>query len=99
LTDLAALVQRLDALDREQAAMRERLSQVEQERDRYRQLYQEMMERCRKLEKGLMGQQSESLGDGGAQLSLGVLELMFGNGAKAELDELAGEGRVREHTR
>lgn len=99
LTDLAALVQRLDALDREQTAVRERLSQVEQERDRYRQLYQEMMERCRKLEKGLMGQQSESLGDGGAQLSLGVLELMFGDSAKAELDQLAGEGRVREHTR
>lgn len=99
-------MQRLDAVDQEQAAMRERLTKVEQEReaaerdrDRYRQLYQEMMERCRKLEKGLMGQQSDSLGDSGAQLSLGVLELMFGDGAKAELEELSGERSVREHTR
>jgi transposase len=99
VTDVDALAQRLDVLDREQGMMRERLSKVEQERDRYRQLYQEMMERCRKLEKGLTGQQSESLGDSGAQLSLGVLELMFGEGAKRELDALAGEGRVREHTR
>ena len=49
-------MQRLDALDHEQAAMHQRLPKVEGERDRYRELYQETMERCRKLEKGLMGQ-------------------------------------------
>jgi transposase len=93
-------MQRLDALDREQAAMRERLTKVEGERDRYRELYQETMERCRKLEKGLMGQQSERLGDDGAQLSLGVIELMFGDRAAAELEHPSDEVQaVAEHTR
>jgi transposase len=99
VSDLAALTKRLDALDREQSSMRERLSTVEQERDRYRALYQEMMERCRKLEKGLTGQQSERLGDDGAQLSLGVLEMMFGDRTEQELEELAESGTVKQHQR
>ena len=58
------------------------------------------MERCRKLEKGLIGQQSERLGDDGAQLSLGVLELMFGDRAAAELELQPEEVQaIAEHTR
>ena len=79
--------------------MREQLAVVEHERDHYRQLYQEMMERCRKLEKGLLGQRSEKLRDDGTQLSLGVLELVLGERANAELDDLSKEQVVKEHTR
>lgn len=99
MTDLSALVQRLEVLEREQAAMRERLSVVEQERDRYKSLYLETLERCRKLEKGLLGPKSERLRDDGAQLSLGVLELMFGDRSEVELQPETSEQPVREHTR
>ncbi|MBC7174248.1 MAG: hypothetical protein H5U40_17520, partial [Polyangiaceae bacterium] len=99
MADLDALLQRLDAIDREQAAMRERLKTVEAERDHYRELYQQMLERCRKLERGLLGQKSERLGDDGAQLSLGVLELVLGERANAEVDALVNEQVVKEHTR
>ncbi len=106
MSDLDALLRRLDELDHEQALMRERLGEVDkerekaqQDRDHYRHLYQEMLERCRKLEKGLLGQKSERLGDDGTQLSLGVLELVLGERARAEIDDLAQEQVVKEHKR
>lgn len=94
-----ALLQRLEAIEREQAAARERLAQVEAERDHYRELYQQMLERCRKLERGLLAQKSERLGDDGAQLSLGVLDLVLGERAKAEIDALDDEQVVKAHKR
>jgi len=99
VSELSVLLQRLDALEQEQEQLRQRLPEVERERDRYKQLYQEMMERCRKLELGLMGQGRERVEADGAQLSLGVLELMFGDRANAELEELADERTVKEHKR
>ena len=100
VTDLTALVARLDALENEQQALRERLAVVEDERDRYKELYLETLERCRKLEKGLIGQKSERLRDDGAQLSLGVLELMFGDRAELELEaEAEPEQVIKEHKR
>ena len=50
-----------------------RIEKVEQERDRYRQLYLEMLERCRMLEKGLLGQKAEKLSPNEAQLTMQVL--------------------------
>ena len=44
--DIAQLARRLDELERTQA-------KLQAERDQYRVLYQEMLERCRKLELGL----------------------------------------------
>lgn len=99
MADLATLLRRLDALEAEQATTRERLTKVENERDHYRELYQQMLERCRKLERGLIGQKSERLGDDGAQLSLGVLELMLGERANAEIEDLVTEQVVKEHKR
>ena len=98
MSELDALRQRLDELDDE---MRERLTKVEDERDRYRALYQEMMERCRKLELGLMGQKSERLGDEGIELSEAMLEMLLGERAKAEIDDLGKDHEqvVEKHTR
>jgi len=100
VSDHEELLRRLESLEHEQAAVRVRLTEVETERDHYRHLYQDMMERCRKLEKGLIGQKSERLGEDGSQLSLGVLDLVLGERAKAEIEDLAAtEQVVKEHKR
>jgi hypothetical protein len=80
--------------------MRESLTVAERARDEYRRLYFEMMERCRKLERGLLGQKAERLRGDDAQLSLSVLELMLDEREKAELHEsLAIDSEVRAHKR
>ncbi|MGE3671945.1 MAG: hypothetical protein AB7K71_19905 [Polyangiaceae bacterium] len=104
MTELATLARRLDELEREQARVREALEKSEQERelaeaarDEYQRLYLEMIERCRKLERGLLGQKAERLGKDDKQLSLGVLEMMLGERAAAAIDALpVGDGA---HTR
>jgi transposase len=107
VSNLDALSRRLDALEQEQAALREAIAAAERERDEaqrqrdeYRRLYHEMMERCRKLERGLLGQKLERLPPNEAQLSLEVLNLVLGERAAAEIDNLATKERtVKEHTR
>lgn len=100
MIDVTALSQRLDELEREQARMRESLTDAERARDEYRRLYLEMMERCRKLERGLMGQKAERLRGDDAQLSLGVLEMMLHEREMAELHEgLTLEEEVRAYKR
>lgn len=63
MTDVAALVSRLDEMLEEQRRVRIALeeiaaarAQAERERDEYRRLYLELLERARKLELGLRGQ-------------------------------------------
>jgi transposase len=96
VSDVAELAQRLDSLEKQFATAR-------RERDEYRRLYIEMMERCRKLERGLLGSKSEHLSKDESQLSLDVLSMMMGDRAKAELDaalaEANAEQEVRGHTR
>ena len=70
MTSVDEIVQRLQGLE-------SRLSTVERERDEYRALYLDTMERCRKLELGILSQKSERLPDNEAQLSLGVLSLVL----------------------
>jgi len=72
VTDLAALTARLEKLEQEHA-------EVRQSRDEYQRLYMEMMERCRKLERGLLGQKAEKLPASEKQLSLSVLEAVLGH--------------------
>lgn len=105
MPDLAALARRLDELEREQNRVRGALAKAERERelaeaalDEYQRLYLEMMERCRKLERGLLGQKAERLGKEDKQLSLGVLEMMLGESAAAAIDALPVE-TVRTHER
>jgi transposase len=89
VTDGAEILQRLDALERE--------------RDQYRALYLETMERCRKLELGLLATKSEHLPGNGAQLSLDVLSMILNDRQRAELDAALAaanaEQEVKAHTR
>ena len=91
MTDLAGLIERLDELQRGQDAIRGALQQAEsererarEERDRFKALYLEMLERNRKLERGLMGQQRERA-TSESQLTLDVLSAMLGERAAADL--------------
>ena len=96
MTSVEQIVQRLDELEK-------RFATAERERDEYRALYLETMERCRKLELGILASKSEHLPDGGAQLSLDVLSMVLGDRQRAELeDALAAaneEREVKAHTR
>ena len=92
--DLAALIRRLEEVEKKQAAL-------QAERDHYHALYLEMLERCRKLEKGLVGPKSERLSGDESQLTIGVLETLLSERDLAEIDELAkaNEREVKAHNR
>lgn len=67
------------------------VSKLEKERERYRVLYQQMLEKARKLELGLLGQKSERLPTDELQLSILVLEGLLG-----EQDLVVPEGEEDE---
>lgn len=79
MTSLEEIAQRLGALEK-------RVAVAESERDEYRALYLQTMERCRKLELGLLGQKSEKLRGNDAQLSLDVLSLVLEERQRADLE-------------
>lgn len=94
MIDVAEIAQRVEALEYKVAA-------AESERDQYRKLYLEMMERCRKLERGLIGPKSERHAPE-EQLSLSVLDMVLGARAAEEVEGILAELRteeVRAHTR
>ncbi len=68
----------------ELCAMVETLSEerdaYQQERDEYKKLYSEMLERCRKLELGIFGQRREKFSTSDAQLTLSILNMLLQNG-------------------
>lgn len=101
---LAALTEAVERLSREnQAALADR--------EQYRKLYLDMLERCRKLELGLLGQKAERLAPDDAQLTLSVLASLLAERDASGVDvDLAREGfalasdddaeqAVAEHTR
>lgn len=96
MSDVAQIAQRLDALEK-------RVAKAEREREEYRSLYLQTMERCRKLELGILGSKSEHFDDNGAQLSLGVLSMMLGERKAAELDAALAaanaQQEIKAHTR
>ncbi len=96
MSDVADIALRLDELEK-------KFSASERERDEYRRLYLEMMERCRKLELGLRSSQSEHLPKDDAQLSLSVLSMVLDERQRAELDAALAaaeaEQEIRGHTR
>jgi transposase len=79
VSDVAEIVKRLDELEK-------RVATAEREREEYRALYLQTMERCRKLELGILGSKSEHLSANEAQLSLDVLSMMLGQRQRADLD-------------
>jgi transposase len=96
VTSIEQIAARLDELEK-------RIATVERERDEYRTLYLETMERCRKLELGLLASKSEHLPEGGAQLSLDVLTMVLSERQQAELeaalDAANAEQEIKGHTR
>jgi transposase len=96
VTDVEQFARRLDDLEK-------RVAVAEREREEYRALYLETMERCRKLELGILSSKSEHLPDGGAQLSLDVLSMVLGDRQRAELEAALAaaneEQEIKAHTR
>jgi hypothetical protein len=78
------IVHRLEELEKRVVTVEEMRVAAERDRDEYRTLYLETMERCRKLELGLLSSKSERLPDGGAQLSLDVLSLVLNERQQAQ---------------
>jgi transposase len=68
---------------------------VAAEREEYRRLYLQMLERCRKLELGLLGQKAERLSSNDAQLTMSLLGTLLGD-RDAET-ELAFDDTDAEH--
>jgi len=96
VVDVSEIVHRLDDLEK-------RFATAERERDQYRQLYLQTMERCRKLELGILSSKSEHLAADGSQLSLDVLTMVLDDRQRAELEAAlaaaeAGQ-EVKAHTR
>lgn len=91
MADVTELASRLDALEAS-------LVQTAKERDGYRELYHEMLERCRKLERGLLAQQkSERLPKPNEdQLAFGVLSMALED---READEPVRREEARAHKR
>lgn len=98
MADLEALVRRLDELERNQEALRKELAEAAAARDAYHKLYLDTMERCRKLERGLMGKSSERLSGTDSQLSFEVLGMILGE-REAKDNEAQQRGEVKAHTR
>jgi len=97
MVDIDALVQRLDLLEQEQRRLHDSLETVARARDDYRALYEQTLERCRKLERGILGQKAERLPANESQLSLDVLASIL----SASASEVATESKedVRAHQR
>jgi len=112
---LDALIRRLEEVEQAQLALQAKLAAAETEREKaaaereeaaaerehYRALYLEMLERCRKLEKGLSGPKSERLSEDQAQLTFDVLAMLLTERELADIDALAEAGaqEVKGHTR
>ena len=115
VADLDALIRRLEEVEQAQVALRERVAfaeaerekaaaereQANAERERYRALYLEMLERCRMLEKGLVGPKSERLAGDESQLTIEMLGMLLSERDHAAIDELAkgAEQEIKAHTR
>ena len=70
------------------------------ERDEYRKLYLSMLETCRKLELGILGQKREKVATAPGQMSLAVLATLLSEEARGTAPAPPAElETVREHTR
>jgi transposase len=76
--DVPDLLEPNSDLHAEMQCLQVRIEKAETERDQYRRLYQQMLETCRKLERGLLGQKAERLPEDDAQLTLQLLATLLG---------------------
>ncbi|MDD9933435.1 MAG: hypothetical protein OXT09_07530 [Myxococcales bacterium] len=94
MPDLAALARRVEELEKKQAETAERA-------DHYKALYQEMLQRCAKLERGIVSQpKSERVAGSETVMSEAMLELLFGDRPPSEdYEEETAVEKVRGHER
>ena len=78
-------------------ALCEQVTRLEQERERFRTLYLEMLEINKKLERGLLGQKAEKLPPDHAQLTLQLLATLLGKPEATEAPPAVQE--IAPHTR
>ena len=101
MTDLSALARRVQELEKRQSDSEQAASELAEQRDHYKALYQEMLQRCAKLERGILTQQkSEKLQGAETVMSEAMLGLLFGDRPPSE--DYATETTVetvREHER
>lgn len=64
--------------DERTTELEHQIAELTDQRDRYKQLYLDMLELCRKLEIGILGQKREKLPPGEEQLTLQLLEMLLG---------------------
>jgi transposase len=98
MTDLAALARRVEELEKQRTE--ERAALID-ERDRYKALYQEMLQRCAKLERGIVTQKKSERLPTDVVLSEAMLELLLPDRPATEPSEAPAESVeiVREHER
>ncbi|GAC1546343.1 MAG: hypothetical protein NVS3B10_10320 [Polyangiales bacterium] len=87
----------------EATAIEKRLDALERDVAHYKQLYLEALERCRKLELGLLASKSEHLPPSDSQLALSVLGMMLDDKANTDLEaalaHATDEQKIPEHVR
>lgn len=79
-------------------AIDQRLSELEAERDEYKKLYLSMLERVKKLERGILGQKRERF-SGGDELTMSMLSTLLGENADATPKPDVSKQEVRSHSR
>ena len=92
--DVAELARDIAELRAANAELGAKVSKLEEEREQYRKLYQQMLEKAKKLERGLLGQKAERLPPSDAQLSLQLLAGLLGEREAAHRQR--GRGRLRD---
>jgi len=81
-------------------ALRRELDQAISDREHYRELYLSLLEKCRKLELGIVGPKSERLSGNEQQLSMMLLATLLGDGAAEGAESApAATQTVQEHER
>jgi hypothetical protein len=103
-SQVAELSTRVDALTVERETLAAERATLTTERDEYRKLYLQTLALCRKLELGITGAQRERLSPGDTQLTMSLLGMLLGDGARGtptttEPPPAAAETQVEAHTR
>jgi transposase len=89
----------VEALAATVAKLQEERDAVREERDAYHELYLETLERCRKLERGLLGQKAERLPPNEAQMSLAMMGMLLTSGEQIPPERNDDTQEVKPHTR
>jgi transposase len=84
------------------AELLQQIEQLASERERFRELYQRLLETCKRLEQGILGHKAERLSSSDAQLTLQILGSLLAArdaGGPASAGENPSTQKVAAHTR